>query len=300
MSEPEARRSGFVALVGRPNVGKSTLLNRLLGQKISITSPKPQTTRHRILGIKTEGAVQTVYVDTPGVHQGGKRAINRYMNRAALSTLAEVDVIVMLVDGLRWTDEDTQLLKRVMEAGRPVILAVNKVDRIADKTRLLPHLQALAAKAGFLDIVPLSAYSGDNLDVLERIIASQLPEGDWLFDADQLTDRSERFLAAEIVREKLMRSLGDEVPYALAVELEEFREEEGRRSISAVIWVERAGQKAIVIGKGGEQLKEVGRQARHDMEKLFDAHVFLRLWVKVREGWSDDERSLASLGYQND
>ncbi|RCX31867.1 GTPase Era [Thioalbus denitrificans] len=300
MSEPEARRSGFVALVGRPNVGKSTLLNRLLGQKISITSPKPQTTRHRILGIKTEGAVQTVYVDTPGVHQGGKRAINRYMNRAALSTLAEVDVIVMLVDGLRWTDEDAQLLKRVMEAGRPVILAVNKVDRIADKTRLLPHLQALAAKAGFLDIVPLSAYSGDNLDVLEKIIASQLPEGDWLFDADQLTDRSERFLAAEIVREKLMRSLGDEVPYALAVELEEFREEEGRRSISAVIWVERSGQKAIVIGKGGEQLKEVGRQARHDMEKLFDAHVFLRLWVKVREGWSDDERSLASLGYQND
>lgn len=300
MSEPEARRSGFVALVGRPNVGKSTLLNRLLGQKISITSPKPQTTRHRILGIKTEGAVQTVYVDTPGVHQGGKRAINRYMNRAALSTLAEVDVIVMLADGLRWTDEDAQLLKRVMEAGRPVILAVNKVDRIADKTRLLPHLQALAAKAGFLDIVPLSAYSGDNLDVLEKIIASQLPEGDWLFDADQLTDRSERFLAAEIVREKLMRSLGDEVPYALAVELEEFREEEGRRSISAVIWVERAGQKAIVIGKGGEQLKEVGQQARHDMEKLFDAHVFLRLWVKVREGWSDDERSLASLGYQND
>jgi GTP-binding protein Era len=300
MSEPEARRSGFVALVGRPNVGKSTLLNRLLGQKISITSPKPQTTRHRILGIKTEGAAQTVYVDTPGVHQGGKRAINRYMNRAALSTLAEVDVIVMLVDGLRWTDEDAQLLKRVMEAGRPVILAVNKVDRIADKTRLLPHLQALAAKAGFLDIVPLSAYSGDNLDVLEKIIASQLPEGDWLFDADQLTDRSERFLAAEIVREKLMRSLGDEVPYALAVELEEFREEEGRRSISAVIWVERSGQKAIVIGKGGEQLKEVGRQARHDMEKLFDAHVFLRLWVKVREGWSDDERSLASLGYQND
>ncbi|MDD3447699.1 MAG: GTPase Era [Gammaproteobacteria bacterium] len=300
MSEPEARRSGFVALVGRPNVGKSTLLNRLLGQKISITSPKPQTTRHRILGIKTEGAVQAVYVDTPGVHQGGKRAINRYMNRAALSTLAEVDVIVMLVDGLRWTDEDAQLLKRVMEAGRPVILAVNKVDRIADKTRLLPHLQALAAKAGFLDIVPLSAYSGDNLDVLEKIIASQLPEGDWLFDADQLTDRSERFLAAEIVREKLMRSLGDEVPYALAVELEEFREEEGRRSISAVIWVERAGQKAIVIGKGGEQLKEVGRQARHDMEKLFDAHVYLRLWVKIREGWSDDERSLASLGYQND
>lgn len=300
MSEPEARRSGFVALVGRPNVGKSTLLNRLLGQKISITSPKPQTTRHRILGIKTEGAVQTVYVDTPGVHQGGKRAINRYMNRAALSTLAEVDVIVMLADGLRWTDEDAQLLKRVMEAGRPVILAVNKVDRIADKTRLLPHLQALAAKAGFLDIVPLSAYSGDNLDVLEKIIASQLPEGDWLFDADQLTDRSERFLAAEIVREKLMRSLGDEVPYALAVELEEFREEEGRRSISAIIWVERAGQKAIVIGKGGEQLKEVGQQARHDMEKLFDAHVFLRLWVKVREGWSDDERSLASLGYQND
>lgn len=300
MSEPEVRRSGFVALVGRPNVGKSTLLNRLLGQKISITSPKPQTTRHRILGIKTEGAVQTVYVDTPGVHQGGKRAINRYMNRAALSTLAEVDVIVMLADGLRWTDEDAQLLKRVMEAGRPVILAVNKVDRIADKTRLLPHLQALAAKAGFLDIVPLSAYSGDNLDVLEKIIASQLPTGDWLFDADQLTDRSERFLAAEIVREKLMRCLGDEVPYALAVELEEFREEEGRRSISAVIWVERAGQKAIVIGRGGEQLKEVGRQARLDMEKLFDAHVFLRLWVKVREGWSDDERSLASLGYQND
>lgn len=300
MTEPESFRCGYIAIVGRPNVGKSTLLNQLIGQKVSITSRKPQTTRHRIMGINTTERAQFVYVDTPGMHRAGKRAINRYMNRAAQSAMQDVDVIVFVVDGLAWTDEDQDVLDRLHEGTAPVILAVNKVDEIAQKETLLPHLEALAAKGKFAEIIPLSARKGVNTDVLERKIEELLPGSEPFFPADQVTDRSERFLAAELVREKLMRALGEEVPYALTVEIEQFKRKGKVQHIGAVIWVERDGQKAIVIGKEGQGLKNIGRQARIDMERAFDSKVFLELWVKVREGWSDDERALKSLGYTDE
>lgn len=296
MVENESR-CGYVAIIGRPNVGKSTLLNCILGQKISITSRRPQTTRHRILGIKTIGDSQAVYVDTPGVHLGGKRAMNRYLNRAASSVLAEVDVIVFVVEGLRWTEEDEHVLRLLAPVKVPVILVVNKVDQVADKTALLPHLQSLAQRREFADVVPLSGKSGDNVAALERSVLERLPPSEPFFPEDQITDRSERFLAAEMIREKLTRRLGQEIPYALTVEIQEFKEEGGLLRISAVIWVERAGQKSIVIGKSGAVLKDVGQKARMDMERLFEQKVFLQLWVKVKEGWSDDERALHSLGY---
>lgn len=293
----ETHRCGYVALIGRPNVGKSTLLNRILGQKISITSPRPQTTRHRILGIKSEGGSQALYVDTPGLHLHGKKAMNRYLNRAAASALAAVDVVVFLVEGTRWTEEDEAVLARLAEVKAPVLLAVNKVDRIGDKEALLPHLAALAEKGSFAEVIPLSARDGTNVDALERAVTARLPEGEPFYPEDQITDRSQRFLAAELVREKLTRRLGQELPYALTVEIEQFKEEEGLLRIAALILVDRPGQKGIVVGKGGQLLKEVGQQARQEMERLFDSKVFLQLWVKVREGWADDERALHSLGY---
>jgi len=294
-------RCGFVALVGRPNVGKSTLLNRLLGQKVSITSSRPQTTRNRILGIKSEPDYQAVYVDTPGLHLGAKRAVNRFMNREAGSALLDVDVVIFLIEALRWTEEDDNVLERLREIDTPVILAVNKVDRVKDKERLLPFLQEVSAKADFADVVPLSATKGSNTETLERLAVERLPESPPLFPEEQLTDRSERFLAAELVREKLIGHLGEELPYSLAVEIEKFDErKKDRLSISALIWVERPGQKKIVIGREGHVLKEVGRQARIDMERLFGAKVFLELWVKVKEGWADDERALRSLGYSDE
>jgi GTP-binding protein Era len=301
-AKPEASaaklRSGYVAIVGRPNVGKSTLLNRILGQKIAITSPKPQTTRHRILGIKTTPTAQTIYLDTPGLHLGGKRAMNRYLNRTAAGAIGDVDVVVFMVEGLRWTEEDEAVLERLREARQPVVLVVNKVDRLRDKTALLPHLQGLAERMAFAHIVPLSARKGSNLARLEQCLVELLPSVGHFFPEDQITDRSERFLAAELVREKLMLVLQQELPYALTVEIERFEEApDGRRRIGAIIWVERPGQKRIVIGKDGAVLKEVGRRARLDMERLFDARVFLELWVKVKEGWSDDDRALRSLGY---
>jgi GTP-binding protein Era len=293
-------RCGTIAIVGRPNVGKSTLLNRLIGQKLSITSRKPQTTRHRILGIKTTASAQLIYVDTPGVHRDGTRAMNRYMNRAALTAIHDVDAIVFVTEGLQFTDEDQFVLDQLRDAQSPVLLVINKVDEIAEKERLLPHLQHMAAKREFADIFPLSARKGDNVEALERKLVALLPEAEAVFPEDQLTDRNERFLAAEFIREKLMRALGQEVPYALTVEIEQFKQEGRLRRIAAVIWVEREGQKRIVIGKSGEMLKNVGKQAREDMEKLFGGKVFLELWVKVREGWSDDERALRSLGYTDE
>lgn len=293
----EATRAGYVALVGRPNTGKSTLLNYLVGQKLSITSRKPQTTRHQILGIRSEAGWQAVYVDTPGMHQGGERAINRVMNRAARAVLGDVDVIIMVVDRTAWTDEDERVLEQVSDSGVPVILAVNKVDLLADKRVLLPHLEALSQRADFAAIVPLSALREVNLDELDAEVLKRLPEGDFFFPEDQVTDRTERFLAAEIVREKITRQLGDELPYATAVEIEEFAEDGGVLHISALILVERRGQKRIVIGEGGSRLRAIGTEARKDMERLFDQKVMLRLWVKVRAGWSDDERALKSLGY---
>lgn len=290
-------RAGYAALLGRPNVGKSTLLNRLIGQKLSITAPKPQTTRHVILGIQTLPDAQIVYVDTPGLHRRGQRALNRHLNRAAASVLGYVDVVVWLVEALRWTEEDEDVLQRLTDFAGPVVLAVNKVDRIADKSRLLPFLRELAEKRSFSEVVPLAAIDGDNVAALEQVIARLLPVGDLLFPTEQITTASERFLAAELIREKLTRLLREELPYALTVEIERFADEGRLARIHAVIWVERETQKGIVIGEKGATLREVGRQAREDMERLFDRKVFLQTWVKVREGWSDDERALRSLGY---
>jgi GTP-binding protein Era len=298
-SKPEFR-SGYVALVGRPNVGKSTLLNHLLGQKISITSRKPQTTRHQILGIKTTDTAQIIYVDTPGIHRHGQRAMNRYMNRAATSALVGVQVALFLIEALHWTEEDELVLERLRQSGVPVILVVNKVDKLKDKAQLLPFLQELAGKYEFEHIVPVSALKGKGLDELETLLCEYLQESPPHFPADQITDRSIRFLAAEIIREKLMRQLGQEVPYDLTVEIERFKEKDRVIHIHALIWVERANQKAIVIGKKGERLKAVGEQARKDIEALVDKKVFLELWVKVKEGWSDDERALQSLGYRDE
>jgi len=291
---------GYVAIVGRPNVGKSTLLNRLLGQKISITAHKPQTTRHRILGIKTRDDSQIIFVDTPGIHDKGKSALNRYMNRAATSSISDVDVIIFVVDALRWTDQDDFVLKKLATASVPVILAVNKVDKIKNKQQLLPHLAALAEKMSFTRLVPVSARTGTAVEELEQAILTLLPESAPFFPADQVTDRSERFMAAEFIREKLMRSLGEELPYALTVEIEKFEDLKNLKRIHAIIWVSRDSQKGIIIGKEGKQLKSIGEHARKDMEEAFGCKVFLQLWVKVKEGWSDDERALRSLGYGDD
>ena len=293
-------RSGFVAIVGRPNVGKSTLMNHILGQKISITSNKPQTTRHRILGIKTDEHSQTIYVDTPGLHLNAQKAMNRYMNRAATSSLENVELILFVVDVNRWSEEDDNVLKRVSEQGTPVVLVVNKIDQVKDKEELLPLLQQLSSKMDFAAVIPLSALKGANVRDLEKVVYNALPEAEPMFPEEYVTDRSERFLAAELVREKLMRSLGQELPYATTVEIEQFKEDDGLLRIGALIWVERQSQKKIVIGKGGERLKEIGSMARMDMERLFGEKVFLQLWVKVKEGWSDNERILSSLGYRDE
>ena len=296
--EPQ-KRCGYVALVGRPNVGKSTLLNHLLGQKISITSRKPQTTRHQVLGIKTEGTHQIIFVDTPGLHQNAGKAINRYMNRAASSAIRDVDIVVMVVDRTAWTEEDTMVLEQAVASGLPLLLVVNKVDLLDDKDALLPHLQSLNDKADFHTIMPLSALRRHNVEELEQQIVALLPESEHFFPEEQITDRSQRFLAAEIVREKIMRQLGDELPYSIAVEIEEFSGEGDVLHISGLILVERKGQKKILIGEKGARLRLIGTEARKDMELLFDSKVMLRLWVKVKSGWSDDERALRSLGYDD-
>lgn len=300
MTKPSPFRCGTVAIVGRPNVGKSTLLNRILGQKLSITTPKPQTTRNRIRGIHTTDQAQVVYVDTPGIHQAESRALNRLMNRAAVSALEEVDAVVLVVAGLEWTDDDQRVTEMVKRSGRPYVVVVNKVDLLSDKAVLLPHLQTLAERTGAQDIVPICARNGDNVERLASVVTAVIPEGPAIFPVDQITDHSMRFLAAEIMREKLMRRLAKELPYSLAVEIEAFKEGAERHEVHAVIWVERDSQKAIVIGKGGEVLKEVGTKARLDMERLFGQPVFLQLWVKVKEGWSEDVRLLRNLGLDGD
>ncbi len=292
-------RCGFVAIVGRPNVGKSTLMNHLLGQKLSITSRKPQTTRHQIVGIQTEGDDQIVYVDTPGLHKEEPRALNRYMNREATTALKDVDLVVFVIDRDIWTDADENVLRRLTNLPCPVLLAINKVDLMEDKDQLLPHIAWLGEQHQFNDIVPLSALRSRNLDRLEGCIRQYLPEGPHHFEADELTDRSSRFLAAEIVREKITRQLGDELPYSMTVEIENFEQDDRVLHIDALILVERQGQKKIVIGEKGSRLKSIGREAREDMESLFGSRIMLNLWVKVRKGWSDDERALRSLGYRD-
>lgn len=298
-SDPQITRCGYVAIVGRPNVGKSTLLNHILGQKISITSRKPQTTRNNVVGIKTEGGIQIMFVDTPGMHLGQQKAINRYMNRAANTAMKDVDVVVFVVDRFIWTEEDEAVAEKLQHASCPIILAVNKVDQIDDKESLLPHLETLSQKLKVAEIIPLSALRNVNLDRLEQLIIDRMPEGMHMYPEDQITDRSSRFMAAEIVREKITRQLGDELPYEMAVEIEEFKQEGNLLNISALILVERDGQKRILIGDKGERIKLIGTDARKDMEKLFDMKIMLKLWVKVKSGWSDDERALRSLGYND-
>lgn len=295
----DTTRCGYVALVGRPNVGKSTLLNHLLEQKISITSRKPQTTRHQVLGIKTEGNHQIVFVDTPGLHRDEGRAINRYMNRAAASAIRDVDLVVMVVDRTAWTEEDEWVLQQIQHSGLPAILVLNKVDLLSDKALLLPQLQALQEKGDFQAIIPLSALRGHNLQALEAEITARLPGASFFFPEEQITDRSQRFLAAEIVREKITRQLGDELPYSATVEIEDFAQDGDVLHIHALILVERSGQKRIIIGDKGSRLKAIGSESRRDMERLFGSRVMLNLWVKVKSGWSDDERALRSLGYDD-
>ncbi|MDA9599046.1 GTPase Era [bacterium] len=293
-------RCGYVAIVGRPNVGKSTLLNHILGQKLCITSRKPQTTRHTLLGIKTEDDMQMIFVDTPGIHTNQERAINRVMNRSAASVISDVDLVIFVVDRFEWSEADEYVAKYLGNNSTPVIVAVNKVDMVEDKEALLPHLQFLSSKVDAADLIPLSALRKTNLDELEAKIKTYIPEGMHIFPEDQITDRSERFLAAEIVREKITRQLGAEVPYQVTVEIEEFRAEKKITYISALILVERDGQKKIIIGTNGERIKKIGEQARADLESLLDCKVMLRTWVKVRSGWSDDERALRSLGYMDE
>jgi GTP-binding protein Era len=291
------KRAGYVALLGRPNVGKSTLLNRLLRQKISITSPKPQTTRHAILGIQTLADAQIVYVDTPGVHLNAQRAINRYMNRTAWDVLSYVNLAVFMVEALRWTPEDDEVLTRLDSFQGPILLVVNKVDRAYPKEKLLPFIEIHSQRRVFAEVVPISAKTGNNVATLEPLISALLPESEFFFAEDQITTVSQRFIAAELVREKLTRCLRQELPYALTVDIETFAEQDSLIHIGAIIWVERPGQKGIIIGNKGATLKEVGRQAREDMEKQFGCKVFLETWVKVREGWSDNEKALHSFGY---
>jgi GTPase len=290
---------GYVALIGRPNVGKSTLMNHLLKQKISITSRKPQTTRHRILGISTSDAGQVIYLDTPGMHQSDKRALNRYLNRTADTALLGVDVIVWLIDGLCWHEYDEIILKKLEQAGLPVILAVNKVDKMKDKEAILAFFSEARHRFPFENLLPISALKGTNLDQLEGLLLSLLPKSELIYPEDQVTDRPERFLCAEIVREKLTRRLGDELPYSLTVQVELYEEHPHITKIYIVIWVERDSQKTIVIGTEGEMLKKIGTDARADMEKLIGQKVFLKLWVKVKKGWSDNERALQSLGFND-
>lgn len=289
---------GFVAIIGRPNVGKSTLMNHILGQKVSITSRRPQTTRNRVVGIDTDGAYQTVYVDTPGLHREEKRAINRLMNRAAESALGDVELILLVVDATLWTDDDEMVFSKIENSKLPVVLVINKIDKVKNKQTLLPLIERLSARREFKEIIPVSAVKGTSLDTLKQIVRDSLPEGIHCFPDDSITDRSSRFMASEIIREKIMRQMGDELPYSVTVEIEEFKEDGPNHfTISAAILVERSGQKKMVIGAGGVRIKKIGTDARIDMEKLFDAKIYLSLFVKVKAGWADDDRALKSLGY---
>jgi GTPase len=292
-------RSGFVALAGRPNVGKSTLLNALVGQKISIVTPRPQTTRHRVIGLLQLPEAQIAFVDTPGLHRGPRRALNRSMNRTATAAVGDADLVLFVVEACQWTDEDELALARIRQTERSVVAVANKVDRVRPRERLLPYMAELASRHDFRDIVPVSAAREDNLDALKRVIVRQLPEGEAMFPRDQLTDRSMNFRIAETIREKLTLELVEELPYGVAVEVEQVEiDEENRKNVSAVIWVDRRGQKPIVIGAEGARLKRVGRAARMELNRLFSERFHLVLWVKVREDWADDARALRQLGME--
>jgi GTPase len=291
-------RSGFAALVGRPNVGKSTLLNALVGEKLSIVTPRPQTTRHRILGVVTLPQAQIAFVDTPGLHVKAARALNKAMNRTATTALEDADLVVLVVEALRWTSEDELALERIVRAAKPAIAAVNKIDRVRPRQRLLPYLAELGARQPFLAIVPVSALRADNIADLRDTIAAHLPSGPALFPQGELTDRGVSFRIAETIREKLTLELNQEVPYGIAVEVERLTEEEGVLTVDAAIWVDREGQKPIVIGARGERLKRVGRAARLALNGMLGRRLHLNLWVKVRENWADNARALRELGVE--
>jgi len=290
--------SGFAALVGRPNVGKSTLLNALVGEKLSIVTPRPQTTRHRILGVVTLPQAQIAFVDTPGLHAKAARALNKAMNRTATAALEDADLVVLVVEALRWTAEDDLALARIVRADRPAIAAVNKIDRVRPRERLLPYLGELGTRHPFLAIVPVSALRADNVADLRDTIAAHLPRGPVLFPQGELTDRSVSFRIAETIREKLTLELNQEVPYGIAVEVERLTEEDGALTVDAAIWVDREGQKPIVIGARGERLKRVGRAARLALNEMLGRRLHLNLWVKVRENWADNARALRELGVE--
>ncbi len=296
---PTSHRAGHVAVIGRPNVGKSTLVNALVGAKISITSNRPQTTRHQLLGIATFPEGQLLLVDTPGIHREQKRAMNRWMNRAARGAIEGVDAAMLVVRAGQWDDEDSLAFDALRSSGVPVVLVVNQVDKLKDKTALLPYLGKVSEGREFAAVHPISALKRKGLEALVKDVLMLMPEQPPLYAEDEITDKSQRFLAGELVREQLMRQLGDELPYATTVEIERFVVDGALLRIGAVIWVERDGQKAIVIGKGGERLREVGSKSRQQMERLFDAKVFLETWVRVREGWSDDEAALRAFGYHD-
>ena len=291
-------RAGFAALAGRPNVGKSTLLNALVGEKLSIVTPRPQTTRHRIVGLVNLPHAQIAFVDTPGLHHGARRALNRAMNRTAAAALADADVVLLVVEAGRWTAEDQLALERVAGSGRPCIAVVNKMDRVHPRERALPWVAELAARHAFVDVVPCSARDADNLDRLLQRICTQLPHSPPLFPPEQLTDRDTAFRIAEEIREKLTLELNQEVPYGIAVAIERMAEADGRLEVAAVIWVDREGQKPIVIGEGGERLKRIGRAARIELNRLLGRRLHLELWVKVREDWADNAQALKALGLE--
>lgn len=293
-------RCGFVAIIGRPNVGKSTLMNGVLGRKISITADKPQTTRQRILGVKTTEESQIIFLDTPGLHQLETKALNRIMNQAVLSTIPQADCVLFMVEADRYTHDDAWVADQIARFDKPVLLAINKIDCLAKKDDLLPFLEMLGKKFPEAHLIPISAEKGDNVPRLLEMLTQYLPEDHFYFPGDQLTDRSERFLSAELIREKIMRFLGEEVPYSTAVMIDQFEMDGELLRIAATIFVERKGQKAIMIGKKGDRLKQIGQAARYNMERLFGHKVYLNLWVKVKTGWSDDERALKSLGYDDD
>jgi GTP-binding protein Era len=292
-------RSGFVALAGRPNVGKSTLLNALVGQKLSIVTPRPQTTRHRVIGLLQLPQAQIAFVDTPGLHHGPRRALNRSMNRTAAAAVGEADLVLFMVEAMKWTDEDELALSRVKTVEHPAIAVVNKVDRVRPRERVLGYLAQLATRHTFREIVPISASKGDNVETLTGLIVQHLPVAEAMFPRDQLTDRTMNFRIAETIREKLTLELVEELPYGVAVEIEQIEtEEDGRKAVSAVIWVDRPGQKPIVIGAEGSRLKRVGRSARMELNRMFGERFHLTLWVKVREDWADDVRALRLLGME--
>ena len=291
-------RAGFVAVVGRPNVGKSTLINAIMGTKVSIVTHKPQTTRHRILAVYTTPATQMVFIDTPGLHRRAGKAMNRLMNRTAASALADADVVLLITEATRWCEEDRDVLKRLQGCQAPVIAVLNKVDRVHPKERLLAAIAAMAARFDFAEVVPLSALKHDNLDALLSAIPGYLPESPALFPDEMQTDRSAEFHAAEVIREKLTVLLHQELPYGLTVQIEQYEQQDDRLSVGAIIWVERDSQKGMVVGKGGRVLKQVGQAARLELAERLGLPVHLDLWVKVKDNWSDSDKELQRFGYE--